>query len=148
MKVKTIVALVDFAEGMNSVIDCAKEAALAFRSKLVLLHVLTFQPSIPSRGVEFPMKFLQPTDEERNAHRKRLARICKRLDEQGVQVIVEQLQGIPIEKILHECQSLHADLIVMGTHHHSLLHQLLHGSMSHEVLSHSDCPMLIVPLKM
>ncbi len=46
--------------------------------------------------------------------------------------------------ILDNAKSLAADLIVVGTHDHSRLAELLIGSVSHHVLLHSQTPTLIV----
>lgn len=39
-----------------------------------------------------------------------------------------------------------ADLLVIGTPEHRALGRLLHGSVSHYVLSHAACPVVAVPL--
>jgi nucleotide-binding universal stress UspA family protein len=46
--------------------------------------------------------------------------------------------------ILDNAGALHADLIVVGTHDHSRIAELLVGSVSHHVLLHSRLPTLIV----
>lgn len=46
--------------------------------------------------------------------------------------------------ILDNAGALHADLIVVGTHDHSRIAELLVGSVSHHVLLHSRIPTLIV----
>ena len=46
--------------------------------------------------------------------------------------------------ILDNANALKADLIVVGTHNHSRLAELLVGSVSHHVLLHSSIPTLIV----
>lgn len=37
------------------------------------------------------------------------------------------------------------DLIVMGTHGDSMLHRMLHGSISKAVVEHAPCPVMLVP---
>jgi hypothetical protein len=49
------------------------------------------------------------------------------------------------ENILAESRWLQADLIVMGTHHHGMLHDLVMGNLTREILQHAFCPVLVVP---
>lgn len=48
------------------------------------------------------------------------------------------------DKILAEAASHHAELIVMGTHGHSILKQLLLGSVAQHVVRHASCPVVTI----
>ena len=49
------------------------------------------------------------------------------------------------EEILDQANELNADLIVMGTHGHGAMYNLLVGSVTKGVLKHSTRPVLLMP---
>jgi nucleotide-binding universal stress UspA family protein len=49
------------------------------------------------------------------------------------------------KEILSQANELNADLIVMGTHGHGAMYNLLVGSATKAVLKHSTRPVLLVP---
>jgi nucleotide-binding universal stress UspA family protein len=63
----------------------------------------------------------------------------------GVRATARQLTDASTESLLAETRNLKADLIVLGSHHHSALYHLLVGSMTHDVLKRAHCPVLVVP---
>jgi nucleotide-binding universal stress UspA family protein len=59
-------------------------------------------------------------------------------------ILVEE--GFPAAQIITQAERLNADVVVMGTHEHSLVGQLL-GSVAHKVLHGSPIPVFLVPLR-
>jgi len=66
------------------------------------------------------------------------------LQEAGLDVIVEVLEGPPADAILHVADVRQCDLIVMGNRGHGEVASLLLGSVSHRVLAHAHVPVMIV----
>ncbi|GAA4282223.1 universal stress protein [Gaetbulibacter aestuarii] len=60
---------------------------------------------------------------------------------------VEVLEGLAEEEILRFAEDWKADLIVLGTHSHSLLENVLLGNVATNIVKHSKIPLLIVPVK-
>ena len=69
---------------------------------------------------------------------------AQRLQEAGLEVIVEVLEGPPADAILRVADVRQCDLIVMGSRGHGTLASLLLGSVSHRVLAHAQTPVMIV----
>lgn len=80
-----------------------------------------------------------------NAAAKNLARLQDQLQKQGVPSETVQLNGAPILNIIDQANKLAADYIVMGSHGHTALYDLLVGSTTHGVLMRATCPVVILP---
>jgi nucleotide-binding universal stress UspA family protein len=58
-----------------------------------------------------------------------------------------QVRGETAKTILVEATRLDADLIVMATHGHGAMFDLLVGSVGQAVLQHTTIPVLLVPAR-
>lgn len=76
---------------------------------------------------------------------KRLAALADLLRKSGMDVQIEQLADADIRKALDECQSRNAELIIVGSQHHSALCHLVVGSPEDEVLKTAYSLVLVVP---
>jgi nucleotide-binding universal stress UspA family protein len=65
------------------------------------------------------------------------------LQEAGIDVTVEVLEGPPADAILKVADVQDCDLIVIGSRGHGTFASLLLGSVSHRVLSHARIPVMI-----
>ena len=80
----------------------------------------------------------------RNEH-VRLQESAKELEEKGLKVTPLLLQGSISETIVDKANQLDADVIIIGSHGHGLLHNILVGSASAGVLKDSPIPVLVIP---
>jgi len=71
-------------------------------------------------------------------------RVKEQLEDAGVDVEIETLQGPPAEAILRVAETRNVGLIVMGTRGYGELTSLLLGSVSHRVLAHTRVPVMVV----
>ena len=55
--------------------------------------------------------------------------------------------GYPVDEILQKVQSLHCDLLIMGTHGRTGFEHLIIGSVAEKVLRLAQCNTLIIPMK-
>jgi nucleotide-binding universal stress UspA family protein len=69
---------------------------------------------------------------------------ARQLQEAGVNVTTEVLEGPAADAILKVAHVRHCDLIVMGSRGYGALASLLLGSVSHRVLAQAPVPVLVV----
>jgi len=89
-----------------------------------------------------PMPQTMPLDE---SQKSKLAQWQKEIAQGGLKVTLHEPTGMVAEEILLQADSLNTDLIVMGTHGHGAMYNLLVGSATKGVLKHSTRPVLVVP---
>jgi nucleotide-binding universal stress UspA family protein len=141
---KTILAPVDFSSVSDAVVSSASRLARAFEGRLVLLSIV--QPPVMMSEfaplMENIAEFVATC--EKNA-RRRLGQIEEKLstDFGSCESVVKV--GSPVQQILDAGQEMGADYIVMGSHGHTALYDLIVGSTTHGVLLRANCPVLIVP---
>ena len=141
---KTILVPVDFSDVTTQVVETARQFAAAFQSRLVVLHVAEPEPDFV--GFEAgPPTVRVATARDFKVERQRLDIIKTRLVTGGCDVTALHIQGPIVEKILHEAGEQQADLIVMGSHGHGALYDLLVGSVTHGVIKDAHCPVVVVP---
>jgi nucleotide-binding universal stress UspA family protein len=68
------------------------------------------------------------------------------LDARGVIAEVRTIEGSASREILAMANRIRADLIVLGSHGHSALGEMLMGSVAHKVTVESHVPVLLVPI--
>jgi universal stress protein A len=141
---KTVLAPIDFSDISRSVIDEAITIARGMHARLVLLHVVQLD-SIVGTGVtesDLPSGFKAQAEKDA---RSRLAELQKQLRDEGVTAHAVHTVGSPGDQILAQADRLEADYIVMGSHGHGALYDLLIGSTTTRVLKEGGCPVAIVP---
>jgi universal stress protein A len=141
---KTILAPIDFSAVSDAVIDAAVLLARAASARIVLLSVV--QPPVVTSDYG-PM--LENIGEIVAASEKTLARrlkqLVKRLVAADLPIETVLLTGTPAQLILAQAEVEQADYIIMGSHGHTALYDLLVGSTTHQVLRKAKCPVVIVP---
>jgi nucleotide-binding universal stress UspA family protein len=114
---------------------------LALRDDALVIVVNAFEP-VP-RYVGEPM-WSELVGSHVDMGREIANRAVAELEDAGVRVDTEVLQGPPAEAILRVAKTRQVDLIVMGTRGYGELTSLLLGSVSHRVLAHSRVPVMVV----
>ncbi len=141
---KTILVPVDLSAAAAPVCAAACDLARRTGAGLLLLHVV--QPpqlmvsDLYALGAAQADEMLAAAEE---AARKRLADLAARCAKNGVKVRTLQLLGNPVSEILARARGAH--LIVLGSHGHGAMYDLLVGSTAHGVLKKAPCPVLVVP---
>lgn len=141
---KTILAPIDFSVVSDAVVTEAASLARAHQGRVVLLSVV--QPPVVLAEYAPVMENIAEITAagERNAARQ-LEKIEAKLAADFVAAESVQLTGSPIPLIVEQAEKLDADYIVMGSHGHTALYDLLVGSTTHGVLIRAKCPVVIIP---
>jgi nucleotide-binding universal stress UspA family protein len=159
---KRILVPIDFSDATPPVIDLARQLAKGLDAEIHLVHVreliaaaapgalgygLAGMPELaPMSGVPVPVfdpiPQSIPEDEDQKS---KLAQWQREIAQEGIKVSLHEPTGKVAEEILNQADVLQADLIVMGTHGHGAMYNLLVGSATKGVLKHSRRPVLLVP---
>lgn len=144
---KTIVALVDFTEVTSKILDITRTLASALRSKVVLLHVVPPMPVVATFGADAPAIPEPPSQEEVDAQKAKLQTLLDSLTKYGIEATALQFEGPVVATVMDELEKLDADLVIMGSHHHSALYNFFIGSVATELLKRLPFPALVVPVE-
>lgn len=142
---KIIVALVDLSSLTFKVLKQAQLLGKAFDSEVIILHLVAKTPMVIDVGIVSPTVLRDPSPEEIRQEFSKIVEMRDSLVKAGVRATARQLEDASMETVLAEIRKLGADLIIMGSHHHSALYNLIAGSMTHDVLKRAHCPVLVVP---
>jgi nucleotide-binding universal stress UspA family protein len=136
--VKTILVGYDDTEESKRALLRAAEIAKALDSKV---HVTSVTPLLV--GTPRSMGPYDPT-EPPGEHAAELEHAKTLLGEQGITPTLEQVHGDPAEMIVEVADNVGADLIVLGSHHRSLIDHALGLSVSGAVARKAHSDVLIV----
>lgn len=141
---KTLLVPVDFSPVTESVIDHAVSLARALKGAITLLHVV--QPPVSTGDFALPVEAVQDAiNAGEKAGREKLAEYSRMLRTAGIEAESRVVHGAPVVMILEEAKRVKADYIVMGSHGHGKLYDLLVGSTASGVLKDAKCAVLILP---
>ncbi|MDR5589497.1 universal stress protein [Christiangramia sp. SM2212] len=143
---KNIMVAVDFNDSIGELMVYADSLAQKFGSKVWVLHVADPEPDFV--GYEPGPQYIRDikAEEYREEHHN-LQEICKNFISEEVQADALLIQGSTVKTVLSEAQKLNVDLLIVGTHKHSFLHNLLQESVSMELIKKAEIPMLTIPIE-
>ncbi len=132
----------------DAVLGHARELAQLSGARLVLLHVSPL-PAFPLAGIEewtleSGERIALRQDEAMNRARQYLEERARDLRSQGLSVEVELALGDPVNQIVRTAKEKGADLIVMGSHAHTILGALFGRSTAFPVRRLAEAPILLV----
>lgn len=128
----------------------ASQRAIAFLARVplagqvdaVVLHVRQEAPMPVLTAVEGGVALWPPDEPDLDWH---LVETCRELFERGISATPMVVKGNPSEAIRRVAVQEQADLVVVGTRHLNPAGRWLLGSVSHDLATHADVPLLIVP---
>ncbi len=136
---KRIVVPIDGSEHSYRALANAKELARCFGATLWLVHA--FPQTSDLLGYNEYEKLVAQRE---STGQTVLDEAHQKLGESGLDVRNELLEEPAAEAILNVANVREADLIVMGTRGLGTLQGLLLGSVSHKVIQHAKCPVMVI----
>lgn len=143
--IKNILVAVDFNDSIGEVMSYAESMALKFEAKVWVVYVAAPDPDFV--GYEPGPQYIRDfkADELREEHR-RLQNICESFLAPEIESEALLIKGSTVETVMEEAEKLKADLLIVGTHKHSFLHNLLKESVSLKLLKKGNIPLLAIPI--
>ena len=138
MKFETILNPVDGSAHSRSATQYAIELAKQFNSKIILLHCHSRYPAILAEPY-----FQEAVNKIIKVSEELVTPFVDMLEQSGVNHDVRILEGPTGERIPDVARIEKADLIVMGSRGVSDFQGLLLGSVAHQVVHKSQCPVFI-----
>ena len=142
---KTILVPIDFSDVTPRVLEKASELARALDGRLVIIHVIQPPVNLSSSDPILIENTARITAAAEKAADKHLERLEKGLRAEFPGLEVVRLTGAPVARILEQAELRSADYIVLGSHGHTAVYDLLVGSTAHGVLKKASCAVLVVP---
>lgn len=141
-RIESILVPTDFSEPSRAALTQASGLAATLGATIHLLHAAHFPT--PSMGHEFAIP--EPAwDAVRDAARKRVEEVARRLEGRGHRVTREVSERNAVDAIEEAIRRRHADLVVMGTHGHRGLQHVFLGSVTERVVRSAAVPVMAVP---
>jgi nucleotide-binding universal stress UspA family protein len=143
---KKILVPLDGSELSKKALDHAEKLAEAFGSEIILFQVVSFVPIYGAPELMTP--FFVEDKKQKEATERYLTNLSEELKKKGFKVTAEMKTGEQVAvEIVDFAKESGVDLIVMCTHGHSGITLWALGSVAHKVLTRSETPILLVPLK-
>ena len=139
----SILTLIDFSDVTNSVAATAIRLAKAMQVEVLFLHV--GEPNPDFIGYEVgPETVRDDVARELKDEHRMLAELATRATSDGIRCRASMVQGPTVETALEQAERHSAGWIVVGSHGHGALFNLLVGSVSEGVLQGAKCPVVVV----
>ncbi len=142
---KTVLAPVDFSSAGEQVAREAGRYGQLTGARVMLLHVIPPPLLIAAYGV--PSLVDTEIEEKWRAAEQGMRTLEQIARIAGARHVIGRIvKGNIVETILDEAAGISAEQIVMGSHGHSAMYDLLLGSTSTGILKRATCPVLILPI--
>jgi nucleotide-binding universal stress UspA family protein len=156
---KTLLAAIDFSKTTDVVLKQSSLLAKALHEKLWIIHVATDESTaIAYEGSlysDYSPDFVSiPSDvqlardisaEHLKCEHAELLVAAGCLRDEGIDAQAILLKGNAADGIIEKALDLKADIIILGSHGHGLLHKALLGSVSESVMRRAHCNVMVVP---
>lgn len=155
-KIATILYATDLGPGAPHVFRYALAEAEKHDARIVILHAMEPLSSFGQHLVELHISQQQSEEIHRQARDHARARIAERVQRlcdkevchapSGAGLVEEILvvEGHPANEIIAQAKSMQADLIIMGTHRHTVIGDAVLGHTANKVMHRAEIPVLLV----
>ncbi len=151
-KIKKICIALDASPSAEKIAKLGYEYAEALKAEVILIHVVydavvyayNYDPIMEYNGflIQNNIEVVESLEKEAEIF---LQTTAKYLGEPDLEIKV--LNGNAEVDILRFSENWNADLLVIGTHSHSALDNVLLGNIATKIVKHSKIPLLVIPVK-
>jgi len=141
---KILISL-DYSPTAQKVAEAGYALAISMGAEVILLHVVLELANYSYTYLNMGPLQLDSAVELKDASIQFLDKTKRHLNDINIKTIV--VEGAFAESILSAARQLHANIIVMGSHSHSWLENIVVGSVTEKVLNKTTIPLFIVPTK-
>ena len=139
-----ILVCIDLSDSTEQVLKMIEVLCRPLNAKVWLLHNATPEPDTIEFKVD-PIEARESRANEFHQQHRQIQQLAERFRKSGVDATALLVHGKTVDTILTEAADLDVDMIVVGSHGHGAMYQLLVGSISEGVLQGSSRPVLVVP---
>ena len=141
---KTILVPVDFSSATRDVVNAAVHLAQPLGAHVVVLHSL--HPPMVTTDYGAGLEVLHETIAiNEKAAVRQLEHLKKVLTSKAIVADTLLVHGYASANILEQARNLKADYLILGSHGHTALYDLIVGSTTHAILKASPCPVIVIP---
>lgn len=137
-QLNSVLVAYDFGEASEKALVYGQNLTSAFGGRLHVLHVADVIATTASQF--YPD---HPGDPEMRAEALALKHL-RALVPDGSATLAVRISSSPANAIVEYARSIHADVIVVGTHGRDGVSRMLMGSVAEHVVRHAPCPVLVV----
>ncbi|QDO92619.1 universal stress protein [Formosa sediminum] len=143
---KNILVTIDFNGKEQQVLNKAFDMAVAFKSKLWIMHIAAPDPDFVGYGVG-PQEVRDSRAKELKIEHEKLQDYASKMKARHVDAGGLLVEGATIKTIITEAEKLNADMIISGHENHGFFYKAILGSTAKQLIEASTIPVLIVPIK-
>ena len=143
MGLEVMVVAVDFSEVTALVYEAAADLADRLRARVIVVNIT--EPQVDLVGMAPPQAYTSAEDEIKKLAEAKLSVARALFEARAVQVETVHEWGPVVTCILDKVTKYGAGLVVVGSHGHGALYNLLVGSVAEGVIRHSSVPVVVVP---
>jgi len=139
--IRNLLIPIESQEDADSVLTFFKKKPFREPCSVTVLHVIPFSEPVWPMGAMIPPDFRK----EMVAYAEKFTNmLCQELEGLGHQAKSLALVGAPSSTIVEQVQQTSPDLMILRTHSRSGISRFLLGSVSHSVVHHTECSILLV----
>jgi nucleotide-binding universal stress UspA family protein len=139
-----ILVCVDLSDATEEILKTIEKLCRPLNAKIWLLHNAMPEPDTIEFKVD-PIEARESLAKKFHRQHRQIQGLAEQLRKSGVDATALLVHGKTVDTILTEAADLDIDLIVVGSHGHGAMYQLLVGSISEGVLHRSSKPVLVIP---
>ena len=140
-----ILTAIDFSANSNTVMKFTAKLASSLGAKVRLVHVAEAEPGF--MGFDGgPDEVRDQIAKEFHDERINLQLLADELRKKNIDATALLKQGPIAETILTLADKHNVEIIIVGSHGHGAVYDILVGSISAAIIKNAKCPVTIVPL--